>query len=31
MVMTERDARCVCLMGALPMDRLAELAGSLRF
>jgi len=31
MVMTERDGRWVCLMGKLPENRLAELAGSLRF
>ena len=31
MVMTKRDGRWVCLMGKLPVSRLAELAGSLRF
>ena len=31
MVMTERDGRWVCLMGKLPVSRLAELAGSLRY
>jgi hypothetical protein len=31
MVMTERDGRWVCLMGKLPVNRLTELASSLRF
>jgi hypothetical protein len=31
MVMTERGGRWVCLMGKLPVSRLAELAGTLRF
>lgn len=31
MVMTERDGRWVCLMARLPLRRLAELAGTLRF
>jgi hypothetical protein len=31
MVMTERGGRWVCLMGKLPVNRLAELASSLRF
>jgi hypothetical protein len=31
MVMTERGGRWVCVMGKLPVNRLAELASSLRF
>ena len=31
MVMTERDGRWVCLMGKVPVNRLAELAITLRF
>lgn len=31
MVMTERGGRWVCLMGKLPLNRLADMAGTLRF
>jgi hypothetical protein len=31
MVMTERGGRWVCLMGKVPVNRLAEIASTLRF